>query len=325
MDDGGSASGHNALNAVTRNSAEGDTMRMLIIGCGYVGARVGRLWRQEHHDVHVLTRSVEHAGTFRSRGWYPVVGNVVNRDSLRPLGQLGPIDCLLYAVGFDRHGAHDKRTVYVDGLRNVLKSVVHNVRRVVYVSSTSVYGQTDGGWVDEQTPCTPSTPGGLICRDAEQTLWSICGVGAGEAARQRPTARILRMAGLYGPHRLLRRVQAVRAGDPLGGNEDGYLNLIHADDAAGAIVACAAHWPASPVYNVADGHPLTRHEYYSILAELVGGPPPTFTAQDDSSRHRNAGTNKRVNSDRIRQELPEWAPRYPHARVGLAHALATEC
>ncbi|MGE0375692.1 MAG: NAD-dependent epimerase/dehydratase family protein, partial [Planctomycetaceae bacterium] len=141
----------------------------LIIGCGYLGLRVARRWLAQGDAVAALTRSAERAAAFRERGIRPVVGDILSPDRLR---DLPPATTVLYAVGYDRTTEASKRTVYVDGLRNVLLSLPKSVERFVYVSSTSVYGQSNGVWVDETSACEPRTDGGQICLDAERLLQS---------------------------------------------------------------------------------------------------------------------------------------------------------
>ena len=208
-------------------------MRKLIIGCGYLGRRVADLWRSEGHDVTVLTRSVERAGQLASEGFAGVIGDVLDPRSLR---WLPAAETVLLAVGFDRAGPHSKRAVYVDGLVNVLTEVAPRCRRAIYVSSTSVYGQTDGSCVDEASPTESIEESGRICLEAEQSLWQ---------HRQEMNGIVLRLAGIYGPGRLLTRIDQLRSGTPLSGNSDAWLNLIHVDDAARIVLLIAYGPPGS--------------------------------------------------------------------------------
>jgi nucleoside-diphosphate-sugar epimerase len=329
-------------------------MRKLIIGCGYLGERVAREWKGLGDDVCVLTRSAEHAHRFESLGLTPIVGDVLQADSLK---QLPNIDTVLYAVGFDRNSGQSKRAVYVDGLRNVLSLIASRCRRLIYVSSTSVYGQNDGSFVDEASPTEPIEESGRICLEAESVVWQFFaqalvplrrgeggrrpgeGVGAFEDCvanrRQPPTesltlalsqgekgpdarsaAIVLRLAGLYGPGRLLARIEQLQRGEPLSGNPAAWLNLIHVDDAVRAVLVAEQRGGCGETYLVCDDRPLPRVEYYSALAARVGAPPPRFAelAADAPERRQ---LNKRCVNRWLREEL-NVRLQYPTVSEGLS-------
>jgi nucleoside-diphosphate-sugar epimerase len=149
----------------------------LIVGCGYLGSRVGQRWLAEGGraqnglaeggHVHVVTRSRQRAANLKEQGYAPIVADVTDRASL---ARLPPVSTVLYAVGFDRAAGSSMRQVYVDGLAAVLDALPAGVRRLIYISSTSVYGQTDGSWIDEDSPTVPTRENGRICLEAERTL-----------------------------------------------------------------------------------------------------------------------------------------------------------
>ena len=137
--------------------------RVLIVGCGYLGERAARRWLTDGAEVWTVTRSPQRAEEWRRQGFHPVVA-----DLLKPVQwpDLPEFDMMLYAVGFDRTSGATKREVYVNGLEPLLAVLSPRVRRWVYVSSTSVYGQSAGEWVDESSPCEPQEENGRICLDA---------------------------------------------------------------------------------------------------------------------------------------------------------------
>ncbi|MBT4865889.1 MAG: NAD(P)H-binding protein, partial [Planctomycetaceae bacterium] len=161
-------------------------MRKLIVGCGYLGRRVAAAWLSEGHKVSALTRSERHAEELQSAGITPFIGDVTKPPTL---SELPSADTLLFAVGFDRTAGLSQRTVYVDGLTNVLQEVGSRIGRLIYISSTSVYGQQTGEWIDEDSPTRPATPGGQVCLDAEQVVQRFFPTGA---KRPDPTAVVLR-------------------------------------------------------------------------------------------------------------------------------------
>ncbi len=198
---------------------------------------------------------------FRRCGLRPVVADVTHGETL---AALPPAETVLYAVGYDRAAGRSMREVYVAGLLAVLDSLPPSVERLIYISSTGVYGQTDGQWVDEDSPCEPTRESGRVCLEAERALL---------AHRLGGRSVTLRLAGIYGPGRLPNQA-ALRGGEPIAAASDGYLNLIHADDAASAVLAAAEHARPSSLYTVSDGHPAQRHEYYAEAARLLGAPSP---------------------------------------------------
>jgi nucleoside-diphosphate-sugar epimerase len=281
-------------------------MRRLIAGCGYLGSRVARLWRIDGDEVHVLTRSASRARHFQQQGLCPWVGDVTRPETLP---RLPSVDTLLWSVGFDRDTSQAIHDVYVDGLRHVLGTLPHEVGRLIYISSTGVYGQADGTWVNEATECRPQRAGGRACLAAEQLLLQ------SELADR---TVILRLAGIYGPRRLP-RLRQLRSGQPLDTTPQGLLNLIHVEDAAQVVQRVGDRELRLPrVFLVADGQPVLRAVFYEEVARLWGTPPAVFGAdQRDGSAGDRAGGHKRVSSDRMRAELGITL-RYPSYREGLA-------
>ena len=127
-------------------------MQVLIVGCGYLGRRVATLWRARGYAVFALTRTDENASMLRSLGIEPIEGDILRPESLR---ELPAADVVLYAVGYDKRTGGSKRDVSIHGLTNVLREIVPRMSRLIYVSSTSVYGQDAGEWVDEVSVCDP--------------------------------------------------------------------------------------------------------------------------------------------------------------------------
>ncbi len=277
----------------------------LIIGCGYLGLRVADGWHAQGDRVFAVTRSAQRADAFRQRGLLPVLADVTRPETL---AALPAAETVLYSVGYDRAAGQSMHEVYVAGLLSVLDSFPASVGRVIYISSTGVYGQTGGDWVDEDSPCEPTRESGRICLEAEQTL---------RAHALGSRAVILRLAGIYGPGRLPNRA-ALQAGESIAGTPDGYLNLIHVDDAASVVLAVAEHPRPSRLYVVSDGHPALRRDYYAEAARLLGAPPPQFVAPPaDSPKAARAEGSRRVSNARMLAELGVRLE-YPTFREGLA-------
>jgi nucleoside-diphosphate-sugar epimerase len=270
-----------------------DAFDVLIIGCGYLGRRAAARWRAAGKRVAALTRG--NAVLLREHGIIPIVGDVLDPASLRLLPPAGTV---LHAVGLDRTSGKTMRDVYVDGLVNVLQAL-RTPERFLFVSSTSVYGQTDGGWVTEESPTEPLEGSGQVVLEAERLLRT-----------QLPGAIVLRFAGIYGPGRLLRK-HAILAGEPLAGDCDKWLNLIHVDDGVDAILAAEAMAGQGSTFNVADGAPVSRRDFYSYWARMLGAPEAQF-----DHRAEPGAANRRISSLKAQEQLG-WSVRHAGYRQGL--------
>jgi nucleoside-diphosphate-sugar epimerase len=274
----------------------------LILGCGYLGRRVASEWLSRGEVVQAVTRSAARAAQWQAEGLRPIIADVCEAASL---DDLPTVDTVLYAIGYDRSSGRSQREVAVEGLQNVLNRLRGQCGRLVFISSSSVYGQTDGEWVDETFPTVPTQPGGQCCLQGERLVRDTI-----------PTAIVLRLSGLYGPQRLLSRIDALKAGTPLTGRPDAWLNLIHVDDAVQAVLACEVRDAAGETVLVSDNRPVLRGEYYAHLARLVGAPQPTFDELQTAKRG-SGGINKRCDNRRLRATLGVTL-RYPTFEEGLA-------
>ncbi len=285
-------------------------MTGLVFGCGYLGSRVARAWRATGRSVYVVTRSARRAEELAAAGYMPLVADVT-----QPAGWPSwPLcDAVLFAVGYDRGGGRSQREVYVDGLRAVLDSLPAALGTFIYVSSTGVYGDLGGAWVDEETPPRPQRAGGKVVWEAEQVL-----LGHSLARR----AVILRMAGLYGGERLP-HIELVRKGLPIPAAAEGWLNLIHVEDAAAVVLAaesfaCRNRETLPRVWLVSDGHPCRRREFYAAMAAMLGAPEPRFApVLEGSGAAARASGNKRISNRRMLEELGVHL-KYPSYTAGVS-------
>ena len=287
-------------------------MTTLIIGCGYMGQRLGALLSERGERVFGTVRSPSRAAEIADLGIEPIIADVLERDTLN---RLPAADGVFYCVGFDRAAGSSMQTVYVDGLQNVLDKLPGSVTRFVYASSTGVYGQTGGEWVDERSAACPVNESGKVCLEAEERVraWSKESDGSASAI-------VLRFAGLYGPGRVVRRAMLER-GEPIPGDPEKFLNLIHIDDAARAAVAALAAGEADPVYVIADDRPVTRGEYYSRMATLLSVAKPRFERpQPGSLEATRDQSNKLIANRRMKAQLVADL-NYPDISTGLPSAL----
>jgi nucleoside-diphosphate-sugar epimerase len=278
----------------------------LIVGCGYLGERVGRYLVERGERVIGTVRSAARAGKVSHLGIQPLIADVAQPETLDSLPR---VERILYCVGFDRSAGIDRRAVSIDGLKAFLDRVPRAVRRIVYASSTSVYGQTQGQWVSEDSPANPVQESGKICKEAEETL-RIWGEHAGGFRV------VLRFSGLYGPGRVIGQ-EVLKRGEPIPGNSTGFLNLVHIEDAARAAVAALDREDPDSLFLVSDDRPVERREFYALTARLLNVPPPRFEPPrpDDSD-----STNRRIANRKLREVLGVDLA-YPDITTGVPAAL----
>jgi nucleoside-diphosphate-sugar epimerase len=302
----------NAVNSPLR------TPSLLIVGCGYLGLRVAKLARTAGWSVATTTRNQSRWESFSKQGFYPLKFDWNDSRDLATLSgtlESREIDRILIAVSYDRHSTIDRYVSQVDGLARLLQTVGGTAQRtskripdVCYISTTGVYHQTGGIWVDENSATRPTRDGGRAHLFAEAKLRSCLG--------ESPWT-ILRLSGIYGPGRVPRAAD-VQAGRPIASPVDGHLNLIHVDDAAtGVIAAFESGTSRQRLYIASDDRPVVRRHFYDEIAKQTRSPAPVFVdpASDSSARFRSE-TDKRIWNHRFKRDL---VPRlqYPSYVEGL--------
>ena len=288
-------------------------MRVLIVGCGYVGLPLGAELARRGHAVFGLRRTTDGAGELRAAGLTPVVGDVTQPDSLRALP--GPFDWVVNTVSSSKGGAEVYRAVYVEGTRNLLSWLEGSaVSKFIYTSSTSVYAQSDGSEVAEESPAEPTAETGKLLVETENLLLA--------AARERNfPAVVLRVAGIYGPERGHLFQQYLRDEARISGDGSRLLNMIHRDDVIGAAIAALERGEPGRIYNVADDEPVSQLEFFRWLSGQLRKPLPPFAGAEESANRKRGVTNKRVSNRRLREELG-CALKHPTFREGYAAELA---
>jgi len=287
------------------------SVKRLVIGCGYLGRRVARRWLEMGDTVFAVTRDPARADEFEQDGILPFVADIHDVSSLAGLPE---VDTVLYAVGFDRTAGQIIRDVFVEGLKNVLSQLPAPRGRFIYISSTGTYGQDDGQWVDEESPCHPVREGGKACLDAENLL-----------LQEDPgfDSCRLRLAGIYGPGRIPRR-EDLQAGKVIPASPTAWLNLIHVDDAARVVIAAADADSLPGLLLVSDGSPLSRGDYFKELCRQLDAPAANFgDPETDSPSAQRALGNKRVSNQAVLQTLGLQLD-YPDFSSGLSAILTDD-
>ncbi|MGO8839159.1 MAG: SDR family oxidoreductase [Limisphaerales bacterium] len=283
-------------------------MRVLIVGCGYVGLPLGAELVRFGHEVFGLRRSSTAEGELKAAGIRPLFGDVTRPETLAGLPREFDwvVNCV--AAGGD---AENYRQVYLQGTCHLIEWLgAGPPKKFVYTSSTSVYGQTDGSPVKESSPAEPLVETAKVLLETENVLLA--------AAREKKfPAVILRVAGIYGPDRGHWFKQFLKNEALIEGDGSRYLNMIHRDDLIGGIIAALKSGRPGEIYNAVDDEPVTQANFFQWLAGTVGKyPPPSEPENPDGNRKRGV-TNKRVSNRRLKMELG-YQFKYPNFRKGYS-------
>ncbi|WP_323191981.1 SDR family oxidoreductase [Halostella sp. PRR32] len=292
-------------------------MKVAILGCGYVGLELGRQLRDSGHDVLGVRRSDDGIDAVRAAELDAVQADVTDAGSLE---RVPDVDALVFAASSGGRGADAARRVYVDGLRTAIKTFGErrqSPERLVYTSSTGVYGDHGGDWVDETTPLDPTTEKTRVLVEAERIAREF-------ADEYGIDGTVARFAGLYGPnrYRLRRYVE--------GPVTEGFLNMVHRDDAAGAVRHLLTEDLArGDAVVVVDDEPVSKWEFADWLATECGVDRPAKRtkaerlAENDLSEtvRRRLQTSKRCSNDRLHGLGYTFA--YPTFKEGYQDAVET--
>ncbi len=269
--------------------------RLLLIGCGEVGCRtLSRLGNYKR--IYGLTRRREHALALRALGVTPILGDLDYPQSLDRL--TGLASHVLHLAPPQNDGSFDNRT---RNLLAVLSKSIILPQRLVYISTTGVYGDCEGRWVSEHQPVRPQSSRAMRRADAERQLrkW---------ARRTKVRVSILRVPGIYAEERLPRR--RLQAGTPaILDAEDSYSNHIHADDLADIVVAALRHGTPNRVYNACDDEPIKMGEYFDLVADKLHLPKSPRISRADALTQLSPGLmsflqeSRRLRNWRIKNEL----------------------
>lgn len=284
-------------------------MKVLVIGCGYLGQRAAGIWQANGCDVFAVTRFAGNRERLQAIGLHPVIADVTKPDSLK---HLPPTDVVLFAVGFDRTAFADIRDVYVRGMANVLRQLDSRVQQLIYISSTGVYGDYGGSWIDESTLTSPQREGGKACLAAEQLI-------ADSPFSRKST--ILRLAGIYGPGRIP-RLTAIQQRDWASLPSDGHLNLIHVQDAAQISVEIIRQEIRNELFLVSDGNPPSRREFYDYVAQQVNSGPIDWNRLPEATAAERSSADRKICNQKLRQRL-DFSFRFPNYKVGINAALGS--
>jgi nucleoside-diphosphate-sugar epimerase len=279
--------------------------RILIAGCGYIGSELAERLAREGHEVWALRRSEAPPPA----GARAIRADLLDVDRLRALPSR--IEVVFYTASAGGGDDRAYRSGYVDGLRYLLAALDgHPVRRFLYTSSTGVYAQSAGEWVDEASPAEPRHFSGRRLLEGERLL-----------LQSRFPSTVVRLAGIYGPGRS-RLVVRVRQGEAvIPGGDPVYRNRIHRDDCAGVLRHLMALENPAPLYAASDHEPADLATVLRWIAERLGVAPPRVEAAETGGRYGRT-SNKRVRNGRLLASGYRF--RYPTFREGYGEMIARD-
>ncbi|WP_416838937.1 SDR family oxidoreductase [Haloferax sp. DFSO52] len=290
-------------------------MRVAILGCGYVGLELARQLVADGHDVWGVRRSDAGLDAVSATGATAIRADVTDAESLE---NIPDVDHVVFAASSGGRGADAARRVFVEGLRTAIDHFAARddvPDRVVYTSSTGVYGDHGGAFVDESTPLDPTTDKTRVLAEAER-------VAREYAAECGLDGTVARFAGLYGPDRY--RLERYLTGPVT----EGYLNMVHRDDAAGAVAYLLETDRArDDTVLVVDDEPVSKHAFADWLADECGVPRPEKQSKADrlndgdlsEAARRRILTSKRCSNERLRKLGYEFT--FPTYRAGYRAAI----
>ncbi len=284
--------------------------RLLIVGCGDVGLRVLRVLAGRWQVV-ALTSSPHRVQALREAGARPYVGDLDHPATLRRLG--GWADRVLHLAPPKAQGPRDSRTAHL--LQALMRANLP--QRLVYASTTGVYGDCRGARFDESRPVAPRSDRACRRVDAELQLRRF-------GAEHGVQVTILRVPGIYASDREggHPRERLARAAPVLNREDDVYTNHIHADDLARACVLALCRGAAQRVVHVCDDSELLMGDYFDLAADLCGlARPPRVTREQAQTlmspmQLSFMSESRRLINQRLKREL-RLALRYPHPQQGL--------
>jgi len=285
---------------------------VLILGCGDVGRRVADLLQSAGSSPTCIVRSSDSLNALLAAGFD---ARCVDLDETASLNTLTSGHAHIYYFAPPPPGGEidSRMTAFLQGL-----DCAAPPRRIVYISTSAVYGDCGGAWITEEQPLNPATARGRRRLDAERQLMAWCREYGCEWT-------LLRVPGIYGPGKL--PLARLRQGLPVLREADApYTNRIHVDDLAAICVAAMSSRHSNTAYNVSDGHPSNMTDYFFRVADAAGLPRPPEVSREEAQRVLSPGMlsflndSRRMDNTRLLEEL-EISLRYPDLAAGLASCL----
>jgi nucleoside-diphosphate-sugar epimerase len=271
--------------------------RALIAGCGYLGRALAESLAADGWEIEGWTLSPESARELSQNGQRAEAIDL--SDARDVAAHKSDFTAVIHCASTRGGDADAYRRVYLEGARNLAEQFRN--AKIVFTSSTSVYAQSRGELVTEESIAEPPHESGQILREAENMILARDGV-------------VARLGGIYGPGRsaLLRNFLEGRVG--AGVDTDRFINQIHRDDAASAIkLLLKSAATAGQIYNIVDNEPISLSACYRWLAARLNRSLPSIARS--GSRRKRGESNKRVSNAKLRSL--GWTPQYPTFADGM--------
>ena len=265
-----------------------------VAGCGFTGLATARLLHARGWHVIGGTQSAESAAVLAGEAFQVSACDITDRAAI---ARLPAVDAVVHCASSGRGGVEQYRAVYLEGARALAEGLAPRV--FVFTSSTSVYAQTDGSPVSEESAAEPDRETGRVLRETEEFVLARGGC-------------VARLAGIYGPARSVLLKTFLSGEAVIEGGGGRFVNQVHRDDIASAL-ALLIESSARGIFNVCDDEPMTQRAVYEWLAQRFQKPLPP-TGPIDPNRKRG-WTSKRVSNAKLRAF--GWAPRYPSFRDAI--------
>jgi len=274
---------------------------ILIVGTGFAGGTIARYFVQKKQKVYGLVQSAERAEALQGEGIIPCVADLTRPESLEEIPRAHFV--VLSPAPRDREQSSYEH-LYLDGIGHFLKAYRRHPKPhlIVYLSSSGVWAERGGDWVDEEVVPDPQNTRGRILLEAER-----------QVLKSAYPSVIFRLAGIYGPGR--NRIAKVRQGDIPEG-DDRYMNMIHVEDIAGAMPVLFNRSKAGSVYAGVDDEPVRQSEFFGWLTSKLGVKSP------DSQTDGQKVGGKRIRNAKLKSL--GFSFKYPTFREGYEALFETE-
>jgi nucleoside-diphosphate-sugar epimerase len=275
--------------------------RVLVAGCGYVGEAAANAFYEDGWEAEGWTATAESAAKL-SGCPYPVRAvDVTERSAVS--GAAGPFDLVIHCVSSRGGDEQQYRRLYFDGAQNLLRAF--SQATLLFTSSTSVYAQTDGTVVDENSPAEPRHEKGKILRETEQLVLAAGGI-------------VARLGGIHGPHRsffLTRFLEGAAVAAP----DDRLINQVHRDDVVSAILLLANQRAArrGEIFNVVADQPIKARAAREWLGSRLE--KPLLPGTGEASPRKRGESSKQVSNQKLR--TLGWEPRYPTFESAMTESI----
>jgi nucleoside-diphosphate-sugar epimerase len=269
---------------------------VLIAGCGFVGLPLARDFVSSGWETHAITASETSAGNLHGEPFPAYAVDITEETSFRHLAGRS-FDVVIHCASSGRGDASDYAAVFFAGTQNLMANLEYG--RLIFSSSTSVYAQTDGSWVDETSPADPVRETGQILRKTEDLVLS-CG------------GTVARLAGLYGPGRCAPLQKLLDGRAIIQGDGTRVMNTLHQLDAVNALQFLAGT-ESGGLFNVVDNQPVAEIDWFRYLCHCLNKPLPPVGPRE--LNRKRGWTNKRVSNQKLRSL--GWGPIYPSFKEGL--------